>query len=89
VRRIIYYPDFDADATQLGSIAGVQRVIAPLVDALERSPSLDGFSLLDVTTGLRYAHIRAAEGIPPLIIAFEVDEDDDVIMRSVDRRVVR
>jgi hypothetical protein len=88
VRRVIYHPDFDADAIRLGGIAVVQRVIAPLVDALERTPNLDAFGLLSVSTGIRYAIINAAEGLPSLLVTFVVDEDADVIMRSVDRREV-
>jgi hypothetical protein len=83
-RRIIYHPEFDADTIPLGGIIAVQRAITPLIAALEQNPYI--FSLLDITSGLRYAGLRATEGMPSLLIGFIVDEDEDVILRSIARR---
>jgi hypothetical protein len=85
--RIIYHPDFDIDANRLGGIAAVQRVISPLIAALEQNPFI--FGLLDVNSGIRWAALRAAEGMPRLLVTFIVDEDDDVIMQSVVSRDAR
>jgi hypothetical protein len=83
-RRIIYHPNFDADAIALGGIAAVQRVIAPLIAALEQDPHI--FGLLDIASGLRWAALRAAEGMPRLLVTFIVDEDEDVILMSIGAR---
>lgn len=86
-RRVMYHPDFDADCTLLGGITAVQSVIAPLVAALEDGADVGAFGLLlDVTTGIRWAAIKAVGGMAALIVTFEVDADDDVIMISVTAR---
>jgi hypothetical protein len=86
-RRIIYRPEFDADAERLGGIGLVQRVIDPLVEALTNDPY--SFGLLNVATGIRYAATKRVGLVQPLIVTFSIDDDGDVFMESVDVRDTR
>jgi len=85
-RRVIYRPEFDDDCRLLGGIAAVQEVIDGLVAALEDGADPNAFGLLDVGTGVHYVPIKAVGQMPELLVALMIDEDDDAVMLSVDRR---
>ena len=87
-RRVYYRPEFNRDAMLLGGIAAVQRVIAPIIQTLEEGDPT-GFGLLDVGTSIRYASTRSVGNMPPLVVTFRIDEDDDVAMLSVTARMSR
>jgi hypothetical protein len=82
-RRIIYLPEFDEQAKVLGGIQIVDQALRPIVDALERNPR--AFRVIETPWfRVRYAATRQVGNVPPLLIIFSIDEDDDVVMEWVE-----
>ena len=82
--RVVYPPEFDRDCAPLGGVSAVNRVLGPLEDSLLKNPG--AFGLLEVDSGIYYGHLKAAQGLPELMISFWVDGDGDVVMGAVKAR---
>lgn len=80
--NIYYDPHFDECAKGFGGVDVVDVAISPIIDGLKNNPY--AFPSLGVAgSSLRYAVTKRVGQVPPLIVAFEIDEDGDVIMRSL------
>jgi hypothetical protein len=82
-RRIIYLPEFDEQARVLGGIRLIDQVLRPVIDALERNPR--AFRVVETPWfRVRYATTRQVGNVPPLVVIFSIDEDDDVLMEWIE-----
>jgi hypothetical protein len=80
-RRIIYLPEFDEQADALGGIRIIDQ--APVIDVLERNPR--AFRVIETSWfRVRYATTRQFGNVPPLLVIFSIDEDDDVLMEWIE-----
>jgi len=80
VRNIIEGPNFSECVARLGGYRAVDRALETIIEALMRNPF--GFpSIENDWVRIRYARTTMIEGyIPPLIVAFVIDENNDVIL---------
>jgi hypothetical protein len=80
VRNIIEGPNFSECVARLGGYRAVDRALETIIEALMRNPF--GFpSIQNDWVRIRYARTTMIEGyIPPLIVAFVIDENNDVIL---------
>jgi hypothetical protein len=82
-RRIIYSEEFDEQARALGGIPLVDQALDPITDALQRNPR--SFNYLETDWfRIRYAITKPFGNIPALLVYFQIDADDDVIMEWVE-----
>jgi hypothetical protein len=82
-RRIIYMPEFDDQANALGGIRLIDQALRPVIDVLERNPR--AFRIIETSWfRVRYATTRQVGNVPPLLVIFSIDEDDDVLMEWVE-----
>jgi hypothetical protein len=80
VRNIIEGPNFSECVARLGGYRAVDRALETIIEALMRNPF--GFpSIENDWVRIRYARTTMIEGyIPPLIVAFVIDENNDIIL---------
>jgi hypothetical protein len=82
-RRIDFHPDFNESARAVAPKATINKLLLPVIDAVQRNPrafksvEIDGF-------GCRYVITRPTLGLPSLIITFEIDKDDDVLFTWIE-----
>jgi hypothetical protein len=82
-RRIVYLPEFDEQAKVLGGIKIIDQALRPVIDVLERNPR--AFGVIQTSWfRVRYAITRQFGNIPPLLVIFSIDEDDDVLMEWIE-----
>lgn len=81
MREIIEGADFAASVEQLGGYRAVDLAVETVIDALVRNPY--AFPLIENDwVRIRYARTTMIEGfIPPLILAFEIDGDGNVMLQ--------
>jgi hypothetical protein len=86
VAKVYFSPDFDAAAMSLGSIAKIDAVLAPFIDALQRNPY--AFRLIENEwVRCRYGVTKPVGDVPALLVTFTIDDDGDVIMRYVEEHL--
>jgi len=80
VRSIIEGAHFSECVARLGGYRAVDRALETIIEALMRNPF--GFPLIENDwVKIRYARTTMIEGyIPPLIVAFIIDENNDVVL---------
>jgi hypothetical protein len=84
VRNIIEGPHFSECVARLGGYRAVDRALETIIEALMRNPF--GFPLIENDwVRIRYARTTMIEGyIPPLVVAFVIDENNDVILEWIE-----
>jgi hypothetical protein len=84
VREIIEGPHFSESVQRLGGYRAIDLALETVMEALVRNPY--GFpSIENDWVRIRYARTRMIEGyIPPLIVAFTIDDDNNVILQWAD-----
>jgi hypothetical protein len=84
VRQIIEGEDFARSVEALGGYRAVDRALETIIDALMNNPY--GFELIENDwCRIRYARTKMIEGyIPALIVAFTIDDQNDVILQWAD-----
>jgi hypothetical protein len=80
VRNIIEGVGFPECVAKLGGYRAVDRALETVIEALVRNPY--GFPLIENDwVKIRYAKTTMIEGyIPPLIVAFTINEHNDVVL---------
>lgn len=81
MRQIIEGPNFAESVEQLGGYRAVDLALETIIEGLQENPF--GFPLFENDwCRFRYARTRMIEGyIPPLVVTFVVNEDNDVILQ--------
>ncbi len=84
MRQIIEGEEFSKFVEQFGGYRTIDEVLDPIIDALIRNPY--AFPLIENDfVSCRYIVTRSIEGrIPPLVIAFRIDESKDVVLEWID-----
>jgi hypothetical protein len=84
VRNIVEGPNFSECVARLGGYRAVDRALETIIEALMRNPF--GFpSIENDWVRIRYARTTMIEGyIPPLVVAFVIDKNNDVILEWVE-----
>lgn len=84
MRQIIEGPEFAKCVERLGGYRAIDRALETIIESLMRNPF--GFqSIENDWVRIRYARTRMIEGyIPPLIVAFTIDENNNVILEWVE-----
>lgn len=84
MRGIIEGPEFSNCVERLGGYRAVDRALETIMEALIRNPY--GFpSIENDWVKIRYARTRMIEGyIPPLVVAFIIDENNDIVLEWAD-----
>lgn len=80
MRSIIEGANFPECVQRLGGYRAVDLALETIIEALLRNPY--GFPLIENDwVKIRYARTRMIEGyIPPLIVAFVINEDNNVVL---------
>ena len=84
MRLIIEGPNFAECVERLGGYRAVDLAIETIIEGLQLNPF--GFPLIENDwCRIRYAKTKMIEGyIPPLIVAFIITEENDVILEWAD-----
>jgi hypothetical protein len=84
VRQIIEGPYFVECVERLGGYRAIDLALETVIDGLLQNPY--GFPLIETDwCRIRYARTTMIEGyIPPLIIAFVITDDNDVLLEWVE-----
>ena len=81
MREIKEGPDFRQCVERLGGYRAIDRAMETIIEGLMRRP--EGFpSHQSALCKVRYAKTKPiGDEIPPLVVIFEIDENDDVILQ--------
>ena len=84
MRSIIEGPEFAACVERLGGYRAIDLALETTIEALSHNPY--AFPLIESDwCSFRYVRTKMIEGfMPPLIIAFTIDADKNVVLQWID-----
>lgn len=85
MRSIIESEHFAQNVDDLGGYRAIDQALEPIIEALMSNPY--GFPLIQNDwCSVRYARTRMIERyVPPLIVAFTVDENQNVVLEWIEK----
>ena len=83
MREIKASPAFTSDVEALGGYRAIDLALEAIIEALYRDPY--GFPhFQNDWTSFRYARTKRVSSVPPLVVVFTIDDNNDVILQHVE-----